>query len=138
MGLFIFWVAIMALAALIVIPQVREWLQQGSAVNVPYREMWKKRVFRYCLPMTAEEAVERLRDHRVCAGVAYAFDPALLQITLRSELPDGTVPVTFQLSFEQNMIIVTRLTRTTKAGPIQLAMGEFWREKLSAEFVSCE
>lgn len=138
MGLFIFWIAIMALAALIVIPQVREWREQGHSVNVSYRAMWQKRIFRYRLLMTAEEAVERLGDQRACAGVAYAFDPALLQVTLHSELPDGTVPATFQLNFEQNMMIVTRLAQTTKAGPIQLAMGEFWREKLDAEFVNCE
>lgn len=138
MGLFVFWLAIMTLAALIVMPQIKEWQRQGQSVQVPYREMWQKHVFRYRLLISPEDAVARLRDQQVCAGVAYAFDPVSMQITLRSELPDGTVPVTFQLTFEPNVMIVTRLTRTMNAGRIQLAMGEFWREILDAEFVSCE
>lgn len=138
MGVAIFWLVLMALAAMIVLPKIKEWQAQGSEVNVPYREMWQKRVFRYRLLISAEEAAERLCDHMACAGVAYDFDPARLQINLRSELPDGTVPATFQLAFEPNLMVVTRLTRTTKAGPIQLAMGAFWHEKLGAEFLSCE
>lgn len=138
MGLFVFWLAIMALAALIVMPQIKEWQRQGKSVHVPYREMWQKHTFRYRLLISPADAIERLRDQRACAGVAYAFDPVSLQITLRSELPDGTVPATFQLTFEPNAMIVTRLTRTMNAGRIQLAMSEFWREKLGVDFVSCE
>ena len=100
--------------------------------------MWKKRVFHYRLPISADEAVERLRNQLGCADVAYVFDAAQLQITLRSDIPDGTVPATFQLTFEPSVLIVTRLTRTTNAGRIQLAMGEFWRKKLGAELICCE
>lgn len=137
MGFSVFWLAIMALAALIVLPKIKEWHEQGLEVNVPYREMWQKHIFRYQLPITPEDAIARLSDCMACAGVAYDFDFRQMQITLRSKLPDGTVPVTFQLSFEPGVMVVTRLTRTTKAGPIQLAMGAFWREKLGAEFLRC-
>ena len=137
-GLFAFGLALMALAALIVLPKIRDWHTQGNAANVPYREMWKKRVFHYRLPISADEAVERLRNQLGCADVAYVFDAAQLQITLRSDLPDGTVPATFQLSFAGQEMIVTRLSQTMNAGPIQLAMGEFWRQKLGAEFICCE
>lgn len=138
MGYFVFWLVLMALAALIVVPKIKEWKEQGSSVDVPYREMWRKRVFRYRLQISVEEAMNRLQDHLSCAGVAYTFDPTQLQITLRSDIPDGTVPATFQLTFEHDMMIVTRLTRTSNAGPIQLAMGVFWQKKLNAEFVNCE
>lgn len=138
MGFHFFWIAILVLAALIVLPKIKEWREQGNAADVPYREMWQKRVFRYSLPMSREEVLERLNNQLGCAGVVYHFDAALLQITLRSDLPDGTVPVTFQLSFENQEMVLTRLTRTTKAGPIQLAMGEFWQKKLSASLICCE
>ena len=138
MAWFIFWLAVMTLAALLVLPKIKKWKMQGSAVNVSYKDMWQKRVFRYSLPISVQEAVERLQNQLSCAGVAYAFDASLLQITLRSDLPDGTVPATFQRPFEGQEMIATRLSRTVNAGTIQLAMGEFWRIKLGASLIHCE
>lgn len=138
MAFFLLWLGIMAFAAPIVLPKVREWRAQGDTAGVPYRVMWQKHVFYYRLLITPEEAVNRLLDQAACAGVAYTFDPAQLQITLRSDIPDGTVPAAFQLTFEPGILIVTRLTRTTNAGRIQLAMGEFWQEKLGASLIRCE
>lgn len=138
MGWFAFWLALLVFAALIVVPKIKEWHAQGQAAAVPYREMWQKRTFCYSLPIPAEEAMARLSNQLGCAGMAYVFDPALMQITLRNELPDGTVPITFQLSFTEAGMLLTRLTRTTKAGPIQLAMGAFWQKKLGAKFIRCE
>lgn len=111
---------------------------QGCAVNVSYREMWQKRVFRYSLPISVQEAAEGLNNQLGCADVAYAFDASLLQTTLRSDLPDSTVPATFQRPFGGPEMIATRLSRTMNAGTIQLVMDEFWRKKLGASLIHCE
>lgn len=137
MKLAILWLAVMALAALTVLPRMKEQRNQANDLGVNVHQVWKKQVFRYRLPLTPEEVLARLADGLPCAGVAYDFDAETLCITLRSELPDGHVPVQFQLAFAAGEMHLTRLSRTLNAAPVMLAMGGFWREKLGATIEEC-
>lgn len=113
MELAIFWLMVMALAALIVLGRfrmLREEAEKGGT-KLGVREASMLRTLRCTCPLTAAEVAPRMTDGVPAGGLLCAWDRERDAYCFRSELPDGSIPQYFEVSLEQ-LAEGTRITLT--------------------------
>ena len=97
--------------------------------------------FCYRIPMSREEALDRLSRWNYTDQIKYEFDPCAGIITFKPDLPDGTEPERYKVEIADGRLRVSKIDRLQKgkvwlcyhgANTFQFRQNDFWSAKLGA------
>lgn len=139
MGFVVFWLIVMAVAALIVLGRLRMLREDAAAggTALGFREASRIRTLTCISPMTAAEVTARLVDGVPAGELLCTWDGERGAYCFRGELPDGSIPLYCTVDLEQTAedtrVTLTRHRSLLKGNSsVVMRLSGFLTRKISA------